>query len=214
MNLPLRIARASLGLVLFGFGVYLTIQANIGLQPWDVFSMGISKHLPVSFGTASVIISLIIVALDLLMREKIGIGTLLDAVLVGKSVDLFMWLGVVPSQRGLIPGIGVMLAGMLVMSFSQYLYMSAALCCGPRDAMLVGIGKRLRALPIGLVNIGIQALALGVGYSLGGQVGIGTLVSVFGIGITMQITFRLLRFEPRDVAHQGMILGWFRKKPV
>ncbi len=206
MNLLLRMVRASLGLVLFGFGIYLTIQANIGLAPWDVFSMGVSHHLPVTFGTASVLISLLITVVDIFMKEKIGIGTLLDAVLVGKSVDLFQWLGLVPRQQGLLTGIGVMFIGLLLMSFSQYLYMSAALCCGPRDAMLVGIGKRLRSLPIGLVGIFIQFIVLLVGFFLGGPVGVGTLLSVFGIGFTMQLVFRLLRFEPRDVAHQG--LGW------
>ncbi len=209
MNLLLRMVRASLGLLLFGFGIYLTIQANIGLAPWDVFSMGLSKHLPMSFGTASVVISLLIVLVDLLMKEKIGIGTLLDAVIVGKSVDLFQSWGVVPLQQSLPSGIGVMLIGLLLMSFSQYLYMSAALCCGPRDAMLVGIGKRVRALPIGLVNILIQLAVLLVGFLLGGQVGMGTLVSVIGIGFTMQLVFRLLRFEPRDVEHQG--LGWSQR---
>ncbi len=206
MNLLRRIVRASLGLVLFGFGVYLTIQANIGLAPWDVFSMGVSRHFPVSFGTASVIVSLIIVAVDLALKEKIGIGTLLDAVLVGKSVDLFLWLEVVPKQHSLLAGIGVMLIGLFIMSFSQYLYMSAALCCGPRDTMLVGVGKRVRAVPIGLVNICILVLVLGVGVLLGGQAGIGTLVSAVGIGFTVEITFRALRFEPRDVAHQGLAL--------
>ncbi len=204
MNLLLRIVRASLGLVLFGFGVYLTIQANIGLSPWDVFSMGVSNHFPVTFGTASVIISLIIILVDLLMKEKIGLGTLLDAVIVGKSVDLFLWLGVVPPQQNLLSGMVVMFIGLLLMSFSQFLYMSAGLCCGPRDAILVGIGKRVRALPIGFVNIGIQPIVLLVGYLLGGQVGVGTLVSVVGIGFTMQLVFRLLRFEPRDVVHQGL----------
>ena len=79
---------ASVGLLLFGLGVYLTIQANIGVAPWDALSLGLSSTLGMSFGNAAVMVSFLVVGVDLLLREKIGIGMLLDAVLVGKTVDL------------------------------------------------------------------------------------------------------------------------------
>lgn len=203
-GLLFRTAQAAAGLALFSFGVYLTIQANIGLAPWDCLSMGLSYHLPITYGTAAILISCVIVVIDLLLRERIGIGTLLDAAICGLSVDFFSALKLVPAQSGLLSGIPLMVAGMFVMSFGQYVYMRAGLCCGPRDSLLVGVGRRLKRMPIGLVNILILCAALAAGWALGGKVGVGTLVSALGIGVTMQITFRLLRFEPRDVAHEGL----------
>lgn len=199
-----RMVRATLGLMLFAFGVYLTIQANIGLAPWDCLSIGLSGHIPLSYGTLSIIISVAIVGVDLLLGEPIGVGTLLDAVVCGASVDLYTALGFVPKLHNLWLGFGSMATGLFIMAFGQYIYMSAGLCCGPRDSMLVGIGKRLRRCPIGFVNILILAVVLVIGALLGGKVGVGTVVSVAGIGLAMQLVFRLLRFEPRDVRHENL----------
>ena len=126
-GLLFRTAQAAAGLALFSFGVYLTIQANIGLAPWDCLSMGLSYHLPITYGTAAILISCVIVVIDLLLRERIGIGTLLDAAICGLSVDFFSALKLVPAQSGLLSGIPLMVAGMFVMSFGQYVYMRACL---------------------------------------------------------------------------------------
>ncbi|MBQ9331538.1 MAG: hypothetical protein IJS11_01240, partial [Oscillospiraceae bacterium] len=80
-----------------------------------------------------------------------------------------------------------------------------AQCCGPRDALLVGLGKRLPKVPIGLVEVGLWAVVVLVGWLLGGPVGIGTLVSVLGAGLVMQLVCRIVRFEPRDVRHRDVI---------
>lgn len=79
--------QATMGLLIFAFGVYLTVQANIGLAPWDTFSMGLSYHLPITFGQASIVISILFVVIDLLFREKIGLGMILDSLLVGAAFD-------------------------------------------------------------------------------------------------------------------------------
>lgn len=205
-----RSGRAAWGLILFGIGDHLTIRAGIGLAPWDVFSMGLSGHLPLTFGTTCILISLLVVAIDLLLKESIGIGTVLDAVLVGLTLDVCAWVDVVPTPSTVWGGLALMTLGMFIMSYSQYLYMSAQLCCGPRDTLMVAIGKRLRKVPIGAVEILILVVVLGIGFCLGGPVGIGTLWSALGIGITMQITFRLISFEPRDMHHVGF---WKRRCP-
>lgn len=196
--------KISFGLAVFSFGVYLTITANIGLAPWDSLSMGISFHTPLSFGAAHIMTSCVIVVIDLLMREKVGYGTILDAFLVGWFVDIYRNLGFVPVQSGAAIGIIQMIAGLFIMSLGQYFYMSGGLCCGPRDAFLVGLGKRFPKLPIGAINTGILCVVLFFGWILGAPIGIGTLIATFGIGISMQIVFKLLKFEPRHVLHQGL----------
>ena len=143
---------AALGLFGFGVGVYLTIQANIGVAPWDTFYLGLNGVTGISYGTISVAMSFIIIVIDLLLKERIGIGMLLDAVIVGKTVDLMNWLDLVPAQQNMIVGILVMLIGLVIMGFSQYLYMIAGLCCGPRDSLLVALGKRMPKVSIGIVS--------------------------------------------------------------
>ncbi len=208
----LKFLKTAFGLAVFAFGVRLTIAANIGLAPWDSFSMGIAYHTPLSYGTAHITISCIIVAIDLMMREKIGYGTILDAFLVGLFVDIYNNLGIVPVQSGVPLGIAVMIAGLFIMSLGQFIYMSTGQCCGPRDAFLVGLGKRLPKVPIGVVNTGILCVVLSIGWLLGAPIGIGTVISTFGMGVTMQIIFRLLKFEPRSVRHQSLFevtRAWF-----
>ena len=120
---------AVLGLMLFGFGVHLTIQANIGVAPWDTFNLGVSKTFGILYGTASVIVSFTIIAIDLLLRERIGIGTVLDAIVVGKTVDLLNFIDIIPSIEGNMPvSIAMMITGLFIMGLAQVVYMKAGLC--------------------------------------------------------------------------------------
>lgn len=196
--------KAAFGLFLFGFGVYLTIQANIGVGPWDVFNLGLSGTFGMKFGTASITISLIILAVDVILREPIGIGMLLDAFVVGKTVDLFNFLNLVPPQKNVALGILIMLVGLFIMGYSQYLYMSAALGCGPRDTLLVALAKRMPKIPIGLISICILAVVTFIGWRLGGPIGIGTIICAFLTGPIMQLDFRFVKFDATKVVHQNI----------
>ena len=199
-----RSALATGGLFVFAIGNYLTVQANVGQAPWNVFQLGLTNYLPMTYGQISILVAFIVVAIDLLIREPIGLGTILDALLVGIFHDMFDAIGLVPTIHNPLIGVPVMLAGMVVMSYSQYLYMSACLGCGPRDALLVGLGKKLRRLPIGLVSILLTAVVTCVGFLLGGSVGIGTVLFLLCSGAVMQLVFTLIRFEPRNLTHMGL----------
>ena len=187
-----------------GFGIYLTIQANLGAAPWDVLSLGLSKTLGILYGTASVAVSLTILGIDVLMKEPIGIAMFIDAIVVGKSVDFFNWLGLVPPCRSLLTGIPCLFAGLVILAYTQYTYMLAALGCGPRDTLLVGLKKRLRRVPIGAVSIGLLGSATLIGWLLGGPVGIGTLICAFTAGPIMQFAFWTVRFDATQVSHQQL----------
>ena len=187
-----------------GFGIYLTIQANLGAAPWDVLSLGLSKTLGILYGTASVAVSLTILGIDVLMKEPIGIAMFIDAIVVGKSVDFFNWLGLVPPCRSLLTGIPCLFAGLVILAYTQYTYMLAALGCGPRDTLLVGLKKRLRRVPIGAVSIGLLGSATLIGWLLGGPVGIGTLICAFAAGPIMQFAFWTVRFDATQVSHQQL----------
>lgn len=198
------IIKAALGLVFYGFGVYLTIQANIGVAPWDAFHLGLASTIGIKYGTANIIVSLIVVVFDIILREKIGIGMILDAILVGKAVDLFNFLKLIPPQHNIFIGILLMLAGIVIMGIAQEIYMKAALGCGPRDSLLVGLKRKLPKIPIGLISIVIMATVTFVGWLLGGQIGVGTLICAFIEGPIMQLDFKLLKFNPTAVEHRSI----------
>lgn len=195
---------AALSLFVNGFGVYLTIQANIGAGPWDVLGLGVSKTLGILYGNASVAISVTILIIDVLLREPIGIAMFIDAVVVGKSVDLFNKLNVVPPCESVWVGIPVMIAGLVVIAYTQYTYMIASLGCGPRDTLLVGLAKRMKKLPIGAVSILLLSTATFIGWLLGGPVGIGTVICALGAGPIMQFAFFTVRFDAKTIRHQRL----------
>ena len=195
---------AAVSLFFNGFGIYLTIQANIGAGPWDVLSLGVSKTLGILYGTASIAISFAILGMDILLREPIGIAMFIDAVVVGKSVDFFNSINAVPPCTSIWSGIPVMLLGLVIMGYTQYTYMIASLGCGPRDTLLVGLAKRLKRLPIGAVSIALLSTATLVGWLLGGPVGVGTLICAFGAGPVMQLAFATVRFDATGIRHQRL----------
>jgi uncharacterized membrane protein YczE len=194
-----------LGLLVFAFGVHLTIYANIGLAPWDCLGMGISYHTPLNYGLSMTAMAVIILIIDMLLRERIGFGTVIDALLTGNFVEMFNRLNPLPENKSVWLGIVIMVIGLAVMAVGQWIYMEGGQCCGPRDALLVGLGKRLPKVPIGIVEIIIWVAALAVGWMLGGPVGIGTVVSTFGAGFVMQLIYSLIRFEPRKIRHRDVI---------
>ena len=196
--------RIVLGLLVFAFGVHLTIYANIGLAPWDCLGMGVSYHTPLNYGLSMTTIAVLILPIDLALRERIGFGTIIDALLTGNFVQMFNDLNPLPENRSVWLGIVIMLSGFVFMALGMLIYMKAAQGCGPRDSLLVGLGKRMPRLPIGVVEIILWAAVVLIGWLLGGPVGIGTLISTFGAGAVMQLVYNVLHFEPRDIRHRDV----------
>lgn len=196
--------RIVLGLLVFAFGVHLTIYANIGLAPWDCLGMGISYHTPLNYGLSMTAMGVVILLVDLALRERIGFGTIIDALLTGNFVQMFNDLNPLPENRSVWLGILIMLSGFVFMALGMLIYMKAAQGCGPRDSLLVGLGKRLPRLPIGVVEIILWSAVVLIGWLLGGPVGIGTLISTFGAGAVMQLIYGALHFEPRGIRHRDV----------
>ena len=196
--------RIVLGLLVFSFGVHLTIFANIGLAPWDCLGMGISYHTPLNYGLAMTCMAVVILGVDLLLGEKIGFGTVIDALLTGNFVQMFNDLNPFPANTSLPLGIALMLTGFLFMALGMMIYMRCAQGCGPRDSLLLGLGKRMKKIPIGMVEILLWAVVLLVGWLLGGPVGIGTVISTLGAGAVMQLVYSAFRFEPRRIRQRSV----------
>lgn len=206
----LRALRVWFGLFVFAFGSYLTIQANIGLAPWEAFTMGVHYLSGIRYGTILSLTGFVILFLDVWMKEPIGIGTILDALSVGPFVDLFAGLKVIPQMSNFWLGVVVMLVGQLFMSFGSYLYMGGGLSCGPRDSLMVALNKRLPGAPVGVIRGTLEAVVLAVGWLLGAKVGIGTVIAVFGIGFIIQAVFNVVHFDITKI-HQESIFESLKK---
>ena len=203
-SIVLNMLLAAVALFINGLGVYLTIHANIGAGPWDVLNLGVSKTTGILYGTASIIISVTILMIDILLKEPIGIAMFIDALVVGKAVDFFTWLHIIPTPKTFVGSICMMFIGLVIIGYTQFTYMYAALGCGPRDTLIVGLKKKVSKLPIGLVSILVLSGATFVGFLLGGQVGIGTLICAFCAGPIMQFAFETVHFDATKIVHQNI----------
>lgn len=203
-DLLLNALLASVGLFFFGVGTFLIIRADLGASPWDVLNLGISKTFGILYGNVSIAVSACLLVADWLLGEAIGFGLILDAVIVGKTVDLLNWLNWIPAASGPVASAVMLLLGIMFEVYSMFFYMRAALGCGPRDTLLVALKRRLKRIPIGAVNIAIMAAVTLAGFLLGGPVGIGTLICAFCTGPALQFAFRTVRFDPTSVKHQDI----------
>lgn len=217
MNYSRRIARALFGLLLFGTGSCCNIQANVGLAPWEAFSMGVGAQLGLSFGTALAGSGLVILAVDLLLREKIGLGTLLDIACIGPIADLLRASGAIPVMTSFPSGVAMLLTGQLLIAVGSYFYIGAGLSCGPRDALMVALCKRFPRTPVGVIRFFIEGGALLTGWLCGAKIGVGTVVAVFGISFILQAVFSLLRFDVSTIEHEDLLATarnlWSPKAP-
>lgn len=196
-----KLIRLMIGFIFCAFGIVLSINANLGLAPWDVLHQGVSKLTGITMGQASIIIGIIVILADIILGENLGWGTILNMIIIGWLMDLFMFSGLIPQANNLLMGIIMIIAGMISMGIGCYLYIGAGLGSGARDGMMVAIQKRT-SKPVSLVRMSIEICALIIGYMLGGTVGIGTIISGVGLGYCIQIVFKTLKFNVAGVTHR------------
>lgn len=202
-----RLARLILGLFLYAIGIVITLKAHIGFSPWDVFHVGLSELSGMSIGLASILTGLAIVLSAALLGERVGLGTILNMVLIGIFLDLLLALDVIPLASSSLTGLGMMLVGLFVISIATFFYISSGFGAGPRDSLMVAIARRTR-VPIGFARAGIELFAVIVGWRMGGLVGFGTLFFALSIGLSIQLTFRFLKFDPAIIEHESLAATW------
>jgi uncharacterized membrane protein YczE len=167
-------------LLLYGWGELLTVRADVGLGPWDVLHQAISDHTGWSFGVAVVAVSFAVLVLAAVLGQRPGIGTLMNALIVGSSFDLFDRLNLAPHLHGGVSGIALDIAGIAVIGVASALYIGASFGAGPRDSLMLAIVHR--GPRISVASWAIQIGALSLGFVLGGPVGIGTVLFALGLG--------------------------------
>lgn len=197
----IRFLRLNFGLFLYGLGIVVTMRANVGYAPWEVLHSGISQTLGVSIGLVNTAVGVIIVVIVCLLGEKIGLGTIFNMFMIGLFMDLIISLNIIPLIHNFWLGTIILILGLFIISFGTYFYISSAFGAGPRDSFMVAIRRKTR-LPVGFCRGILEVTVVIVGWLLGGMVGLGTIISAFAIGLCVQITFRLVKFEPTKVEHE------------
>ena len=178
-----RIVRCVLGLAVFGVGVAMLLDADLGAAPWDVFHTGVSELTGVPVGTVIIATGLALLFLWIPLSETPGLGTLLNAIEIGLVVDLVLPL--VPQPEALAIRFAMMLGGVVLVAIGSGIYIGAGLGPGPRDGIMTGLARR--GVSIGSARTGIEVTVLVVGALLGGAVGVGTAVFAVAIGPLVQL---------------------------
>ena len=199
-----RLLQLTWGLFLCALGTVMVINAKVGYTPWEVFHVGASKTFGISIGSASILTGAAVVFFAILLKEKLGLGTILNMVLVGLFLDMIMALNVIPVLDNFVLGISMLLLGLIVIAVGSYHYMKAGLGTGPRDSLMVAFTRRT-GLPIGVCRGAIEFLAVILGWQLGGMVGVGTIVAAFTIGFWVQTIFKLFKFDATKIKHESII---------
>jgi len=198
-----RIVYLVLGTFLLAFGIVLTMKANIGFAPWDVFHWGVAKVTGTTVGFVSIVTGLIICVIVAILGEKLGLGTIVNMVTIGLYIDLLLYRDLIPEMHSFVPGLFMLITGLFVIAFATFLYISSAFGAGPRDSLMVAL-ERVTKRPVGLCRGSIEVAVCLIGWILGGQVGVGTLISALGIGVCVQIVFSLLKFDATAVRHETL----------
>lgn len=180
------------GLVLFGIGIALMVRADLGLAPWDVFHQGVAGRTGLPIGTVVILTGLVVLVGFVPLGERIGLGTVLNAVVIGLVVDAT--LAVLDRPGSLAVRVLCMVAGPVVIAIGSGLYLGGGLGPGPRDGLMTGIARRGHA--IWRVRTAIEVAVLAVGVALGGSIGAGTLWFALGIGPLVHLVLPRLTFLP------------------
>ena len=201
-----KLLRLLIGFSLIAIAVVISKQA-VSLSPWNVLSDGIAHISGLKIGQATVLISITILLVDVLARESLGIGLILNAVTIGFLTDFFFSLngviGLIPRAASIPMQILLCLLSCLVNALGIFIYLSARLGAGPRDGFIIFLSRKLR-LPVGFCKLLLEAVVCLSGFLMGGEVGLGTLISVLCGGPFLQTVFRLFRFDARGTKHETL----------
>ena len=193
-RLPRRLVQLMVGLTLYGASMGMMVESHLGLDPWDVFHQGVARHLPVSFGTVVAITGVAVLLLWIPLRQRPGIGTIANVIVIAVSVDVA--LALIAEPTGLPARIALLVAGIVLNGVASAAYIGARLGPGPRDGLMTGLAART-GWSIRLVRTGIELTVLATGWLLGGTVGVGTVIYALAIGSLTQAFLPWFAVSPR-----------------
>ena len=198
-----RLLDMMIGLILYAFGIIISIKANIGYAPWEVFHVGLANTTGLSLGITTIIVGIIIVIAVTVLKEKLGFGTIASMLLTGVFLDIILFFNLIPIAKNKITGMLMLLSGLFTIAIGSYFYIKSAFGVGPRDNLMVVLAKKTK-IPVGVCRLIIELSVTIIGWLLGGMFGIGTVISAVAIGFFIQITFKALKFDVTSVRHESI----------
>lgn len=203
-KIVLSFIRLFVGYFVCAIGMVMTINANLGVAPWDVLHQGIGNVTGLTIGRANIILGLIIIIIDMLFGQNIGWGTVFNMIFIGIFVDFIMINKLIPIFNSFLPSLIMMLLGMLVLGYGIFIYIGTGLGAGPRDGLMVILTKKTKK-SVRFVKNSVEILAIIIGYFLGGSVGIGTAIMSIAGGYFFQFAFKTVNFNISEVEHRFII---------
>lgn len=192
------------GLYLYGVSMALMVRAGLGLDPWDVFHQGLSMRTGMSIGLASAVTGVMVLLMWIPLRNKPGIGTIANIIVIAIAVDSTLaWL---PESPSMAIRVSFLIGGVALNAIATVLYVGAGLGPGPRDGLTTGLVHRT-GRSVRLIRTIIEVLAVGTGWLLGGNVGVGTVLYALGIGPLIQLVLRLVPRRLLAVSGWGSVLS-------
>lgn len=188
-DLGARLVQLLVGLVLVGLALGLVVEADLGLDPWNVFHQGVAERTGIGLGWVVILASVVVLVLWIPLHQRPGVGTVLNTLLIGSSLEVA--IAVLPTPSALAPRIVFLALGMLVNGVALGMYIGAGLGPGPRDGLMTGLAARGHSVRV--VRTAIELTALVLGFALGGTVGVGTVVFALTVGPLVHVT--LPRFD-------------------
>lgn len=202
-NLTLRLLKLFPGFFCIALGIYLMRISYLGLNPWGTFHDGISSITGLKYGTASQLTGLCIILLSMILKIYPGIGTILNMMFCGFFINVIETANLIPTPITIVMRFIYFIAGIWILAFGIYFYLSARLGAGPRDGLMVGLVRKTK-FDVTVIRTSIEISVLLLGYSLGGAVGIGTVIAALLSGYSLHAIFRLFQFNPKTAVHLSL----------
>ena len=201
-----RFLLCALGLACFSVGNVFGVHAgSAGTNAWNTLALGISGTTSLSFGTVTLLISVLVIVIDVIFKGRIGFGTLMNALLISWFSDLLLGIfDFLPYAQNQFIGAALTIIGQTIISFSTILYMWPGLGCGPRDTLMVIIGKRFPKAPIGFIKFCMELVVLLIGVLLGAPFGLGTVLIMALQATIFQFASRICHYDPRNFVHEDI----------
>ena len=183
------------GLAFYGLGLAMMVKASIGVSPWDVLAQGLAVQFGLTFGQATILVSALVLIFWIPLRVKPGLGSVLNALLVGLFADLTLQF--IPQSSVYWQQVLMFVLGMLLIAFATGMYISSGMGKGPRDGLMMGVAQKLNT-PFWIARTSVELIVVTVGFALGGQVREGTLLFAIAIGYLNQLSLRIFKLVGKD----------------
>ena len=204
-----RLIMLSAGLMIAAYGICMTVNSQLGISPWDVFAQGLAYKLSAvtggtyTLGTLTQWIGWVVLVIAVLLKEKIGFGTIYDILIVGNFINFYTNHNLVPMPESFVWKFILLIGGFVIWSYGVYLYLAAELGAGPRDSLMAALSKR--GLPVNIAKNAIEAVVFVIGWIFGGTVGIGTVIAVFIMGYLLKFWFAVFKFDLAKAENESLL---------